>query len=200
MVSKRPIVVDSIFELCCKEKDEEYTCHELEVNHLIVENEDLDFDRIKSLRLLEIIGINSGSSLTIPRRCSKSAPHDLPLQFRDEALPLQSRDDALQIPRRGSSQIDLPQFRDSLFPPRRDSSQFRDDNPATMLTSAPHDLPLQSRDDLPLQSRDEALPYNPRDEPLPLQSRDEAQRQMIVPYNPATRLLPQSRDDAQSAP
>nr|XP_042913479.1 uncharacterized protein LOC122273488 [Parasteatoda tepidariorum] len=63
-VSKRLIVVDSIFGALLQGQDKESNSPEVPVNHLFVENEELDCDRIKNLWSLEAIGINADKELS----------------------------------------------------------------------------------------------------------------------------------------
>ncbi|GBN98786.1 hypothetical protein AVEN_221995-1, partial [Araneus ventricosus] len=57
-ISKRLIAADSIFGYLLREKEEEMDCKDISSNHLSAENEELDFDRVKDLWLLETIRIN----------------------------------------------------------------------------------------------------------------------------------------------
>nr|XP_042908116.1 uncharacterized protein LOC122271313 [Parasteatoda tepidariorum] len=63
-ISKRLIVVDSIFGALLQGQDKESNSPEMPVNHLFVENEELDCDRIKNLWSLEAIGINADKELS----------------------------------------------------------------------------------------------------------------------------------------
>ncbi|GFR14251.1 uncharacterized protein TNCT_25511 [Trichonephila clavata] len=57
-ISKRLIAVDSIFGYLIQGKEGEVNCKDISANHLIVENEELGFDRVRNLWSLETIGIN----------------------------------------------------------------------------------------------------------------------------------------------
>ncbi|GFQ86410.1 DUF1758 domain-containing protein [Trichonephila clavata] len=57
-ISKRLIAVDSIFGYLIQGKEDEVNCKDISANHLIVENEELGFDRVRKLWSLETIGIN----------------------------------------------------------------------------------------------------------------------------------------------
>ncbi|GFU88322.1 DUF1758 domain-containing protein [Trichonephila clavipes] len=57
-ISKRLIAVDSIFGYLIQGKEDEVNCKDIFPNHLIVKNEELDFDRVRNLWSLETIGIN----------------------------------------------------------------------------------------------------------------------------------------------
>ncbi|GBN54451.1 hypothetical protein AVEN_247521-1 [Araneus ventricosus] len=56
-ISKRLIAADSIFGYLLQRKEEEIDCKDISANHLIAENEELDFDRVKDLWLLETFWI-----------------------------------------------------------------------------------------------------------------------------------------------
>ncbi|GBL78729.1 hypothetical protein AVEN_65284-1 [Araneus ventricosus] len=64
-ISKRLIAADSIFGYLLQGKEEEIDCKDISANHLIAENEELDFDRVKDLWLLETIGINSDKEVSM---------------------------------------------------------------------------------------------------------------------------------------
>ncbi|GFR11975.1 uncharacterized protein TNCT_53281 [Trichonephila clavata] len=57
-ISKRLIAVDSIFGYLIQGKEGEVNCKDISANHLIAENEELGFDRVRKLWSLETIGIN----------------------------------------------------------------------------------------------------------------------------------------------
>ncbi|GBN01044.1 hypothetical protein AVEN_261624-1 [Araneus ventricosus] len=64
-ISKRLIAADSIFGYLLQGKEEEIDGKDISANHLIAENEELDFDRVKDLWLLETIGINSDKEVSM---------------------------------------------------------------------------------------------------------------------------------------
>ncbi|GFR25603.1 DUF1758 domain-containing protein [Trichonephila clavata] len=57
-ISKRLIAVDSIFGYLIQGNEGEVNCKDISANHLIVENEELGFDRVRKLWSLETIAIN----------------------------------------------------------------------------------------------------------------------------------------------
>ncbi|GFR13007.1 uncharacterized protein TNCT_528371, partial [Trichonephila clavata] len=57
-ISKRLIAVDSIFGYLIQGKEGEVNCKDISANHLIVENEELGFDRVWNLWSLKTIGID----------------------------------------------------------------------------------------------------------------------------------------------
>ncbi|GBM58857.1 hypothetical protein AVEN_87150-1 [Araneus ventricosus] len=63
-ISKRLIAADSIFGYLLQGKEEEIDGKDISANHLIAENEELDFDRVKDLWLLETIG-NSNKDVSM---------------------------------------------------------------------------------------------------------------------------------------
>ncbi|GFV37370.1 uncharacterized protein TNCV_1534421 [Trichonephila clavipes] len=64
-ISKRLIAVDSIFGYLVQGKEDEVNCKDIIANHLIVENEEFDFDRVRNLRSLETIGINPDNEVPL---------------------------------------------------------------------------------------------------------------------------------------
>ncbi|GBL92649.1 hypothetical protein AVEN_123813-1 [Araneus ventricosus] len=64
-ISKRLLAAHSIFGYLLQGKEEEIDGKDISANHLIAENEELDFDRAKDLWLLETIGINSDKEVSM---------------------------------------------------------------------------------------------------------------------------------------
>ncbi|GFR06844.1 DUF1758 domain-containing protein [Trichonephila clavata] len=64
-ISKRLIAVDSIFGYLIQGKEGEVNCKDISANHLIVENEELDIDRVRNLWSLETIGINPDNEVPL---------------------------------------------------------------------------------------------------------------------------------------
>ncbi|GFR12016.1 uncharacterized protein TNCT_352511 [Trichonephila clavata] len=64
-ISKRLIAVDSIFGYLVQGKEGEVNCKDISANPLIVENEELDLDRVRNLWSLETIGINPDNKVPL---------------------------------------------------------------------------------------------------------------------------------------
>ncbi|GFW84376.1 DUF1758 domain-containing protein [Trichonephila clavipes] len=63
--SKRLIAVDSIFGYLIQGKEDEVNCKDIIANHLIVENEEFGFDRVRNLWSLKTIGINPDNEVSL---------------------------------------------------------------------------------------------------------------------------------------
>ncbi|GFS87450.1 integrase catalytic domain-containing protein [Trichonephila clavipes] len=57
-IRKRSIAVDSTFGYLIQGKEDEVNCKDIFANHLIVKNEEFNFDRVRNLWSLETIGTN----------------------------------------------------------------------------------------------------------------------------------------------